>query len=100
MARRESAGGHVKQVEHHDDVLRVDEAYLRRMSINNPDIAALTQEAQNATLSEKNMSVKQAFKLYKKAVLFSICFSSAIVMEGYDVSLCIHFWLRRGIGMA
>jgi SP family general alpha glucoside:H+ symporter-like MFS transporter len=76
----------VEKVVRADNVLRVVDTHMRKMSEANPDITNLTLEAQHATASEKNMSFKQAFKLYKKAMLFSILFSTAIVMEGYGMS--------------
>jgi SP family general alpha glucoside:H+ symporter-like MFS transporter len=81
-SRNNSIVAHVTNVEHHDNVLRVADTNLRKMSVHNPDIAAITIEAKAATESEKAMSLKQAFKLYKKAMMFSVLFSTAIVMEG------------------
>ena len=62
------------------------------MSVANPDLVNLTVEAKQATNSEKTMSFKQAFNLYKKAMLFSVLFSTAIVMEGYDTALIGAFY--------
>lgn len=70
-----------------DNVLRLNDEQVRKMSVNNPNIAAINQEAKQATDREHNMTYKEAFNLYPKAVLFSIAFSTAIVMEGYDLSL-------------
>jgi SP family general alpha glucoside:H+ symporter-like MFS transporter len=91
-SRNNSIAAHVTETEHHDNVLRVKDSEIRRMSINVSDIAALTMEAKQATQSEKNMTVGQAWKLYKKAVMFSILFSTAIVMEGYDIALINAFF--------
>lgn len=77
---------------HHDDVLRATDTNIRKLSVNIPDLADLTLEAKQATESEKNMSLKQAFRLYKKAMLFSVLFSTAIVMEGYDTALIAAFY--------
>ena len=85
--RKHSTPGQVKETVHHDGVLRVDDTHMRRMSLANPEIANLTLEAKQATLSEKNMTLKQALPLYKKAMFFSIVFSTAIIMEGYDTAL-------------
>ena len=43
------------------------------------------QKAKEGTDAEHNMSVREAFKKYPKAVLFSVVYSTAIVMEGYDL---------------
>ncbi|KAN0090475.1 putative maltose permease [Hyaloscypha variabilis] len=49
-------------------------------------------EAKDATENEKSMSIIQAFKTYPKAVMFSMCLSTAIIMEGYDVVLLANFY--------
>lgn len=38
------------------------------------------------------MTVKECLRLYPKAVAFSLIFSTAIVMEGYDTALLGSFW--------
>jgi MFS transporter, SP family, general alpha glucoside:H+ symporter len=75
-----------------DGVLRVDDGAIRRMSVANPDIPTLHQEAKNATANELNMTVREALKLYPKVVIFSVIFSTAVVMEGYDLSLMGSFY--------
>lgn len=58
-----------------------------------PEDAAYRQsDARDATETERHMSIMQAFKLYPKAVGWSILLSTAIVMEGYDVSLLSNFY--------
>jgi MFS transporter, SP family, general alpha glucoside:H+ symporter len=91
-SRNNSITAHVTSTEHHDNVLRVTDTDMRKMSVANPDLAAIVLEAKAATNSEKNMSVRQAWNLYKKAVMFSILFSTAIVMEGYDTALIAAFY--------
>lgn len=44
-------------------------------------------EAKRATEVEHNMSLRQALKTYPHAVGWSILFSTALVMEGYDNAL-------------
>ena len=91
-SRNNSIAAHVTNVEHNDNVLRVRDTHMRKMSVADPNIAALTLEAKAATYSEKNMSLKVALKLYKKAMIFSVIFSTAIVMEGYDTALIGAFY--------
>lgn len=38
------------------------------------------------------MTVKECLRLYPKAVAFSLIFSTAIIMEGYDTALLGSFW--------
>lgn len=91
-SRNNSIVAHVTNVEHHDNVLRVADTTMRKMSVADPNIAAITVEAKAATQSEKTMTLKQAFNLYKKAMMFSVLFSTAIVMEGYDTALIAAFY--------
>jgi MFS transporter, SP family, general alpha glucoside:H+ symporter len=88
--RRRSSVVEVRRAD--DGVIRVDDEAIRRMSVANPDIPQMNQEARNATTNEQNMTVRQALRLYPKAVLFSIIFSTAVVMEGYDLSLMGSFY--------
>ncbi|KAJ8114394.1 hypothetical protein OPT61_g3711 [Boeremia exigua] len=48
--------------------------------------------ARNATEREHSLSLRDAFKLYPKAIGFSLLFSTAIIMEGYDLSLMGSFY--------
>ncbi|KIN00057.1 hypothetical protein OIDMADRAFT_125733 [Oidiodendron maius Zn] len=51
----------------------------------NDDFPHLIKQANHAANAEKSMSIYQAVKAYPKAVIFSIVFSTAVVMESYDV---------------
>ncbi|KAL5342050.1 general substrate transporter [Aspergillus crustosus] len=51
-----------------------------------------SSEAQAALDKEHSMTVLTAFKIYRKAVLWSILMSCAIIMEGYDVVLIGSFF--------
>lgn len=48
--------------------------------------------ARSATDREHNMTVKECLRLYPKAIAFSLIFSTAIIMEGYDTALLGSFW--------
>ncbi|KAK9489576.1 hypothetical protein V1508DRAFT_458411 [Lipomyces doorenjongii] len=52
----------------------------------------LLVEAKDATSFEHQMTPRQAFKIYPKAVGWSILLSLAIVMEGYDTALLGSFY--------
>ena len=65
---------------------------IRKMSVVNPDLPQLLNEANEATETEKNMTILQAFKTYPRAVIFSVILSTAIVMEGYDVVLLANLY--------
>jgi hypothetical protein len=78
--------------EHHDNVLRVADTTMRKTSVASPKILAITLEAKRGTDNEKAMTLTQSFPLYRKAMAWSILFSMAIVMEGYDTSLLESFY--------
>jgi len=65
---------------------------FRKMSVANPNMPSIMHEAKDATENEKSMSIIQAFRTYPKAVMFSMCLSTAIIMEGYDVVLLANFY--------
>ncbi|KAK9251214.1 hypothetical protein V1507DRAFT_482535 [Lipomyces tetrasporus] len=52
----------------------------------------LLSEAKDATAFEHQMTAREAFKIYPKAVMWSVLLSLAIVMEGYDTLLLGSFY--------
>ena len=48
------------------------------------DGRALSVVAAQNTEDEKAMSPREALKVYKKAVLWSLAISTCVIMEGYD----------------
>ena len=59
---------------------------------SNPNGALDDEDVQNATHREHALTLRDAFRLYPKATLFSVIFSTAIIMEGYDLSLVGSFY--------
>ena len=55
---------------------------IRSMSVGHANTGAEQADAKAAFDSEKTMTVRQAIRLYKKAILFSMAMSLAVVMEG------------------
>ena len=49
-------------------------------------------EARNATDREHALTLRDSFRLYPKAIAFSLLFSTAIIMEGYDLALMGNFY--------
>jgi MFS transporter, SP family, general alpha glucoside:H+ symporter len=79
----------VVQVDRADDgVARINDAAMRKLSVTNPDIVQSFEEAKAATAGEHELTIREAVKLYPKAIVFSIIFSTAVVMEGYGESQC------------
>lgn len=52
----------------------------------------IINDAANATETEQKMTVWQGLKTYPKAIGWSVVFSSAIIMEGYDLTALGSFW--------
>jgi SP family general alpha glucoside:H+ symporter-like MFS transporter len=93
QSRRDSRKLSIVPVEtRNDDVLRVHDTNIRKMSVVNPDLADQVADAKAATDREHNMTVRQALRLYPKAIAFSLIFSTAIIMEGYDTALLGSFY--------
>lgn len=83
----------VIQVDRADDgVARINDESMRKLSTVNPAVVAEFQEAKDAANKEHELSIRDAIKLYPKALMFSIIFSTAVVMEGYDLSLTGSFF--------
>ncbi|PNY29695.1 General alpha-glucoside permease [Tolypocladium capitatum] len=74
------------------DVVNVESVALDRAASSDPDFAATIHDAQLATAKEHSMSLWQGLKLYPRAIGWSVLFSTAIVMEGYDVVLMGSFY--------
>lgn len=49
-------------------------------------------EAVAATNREHELTFRDALRLYPKAIMFSLIFSTAIIMEGYDLALIGSFY--------
>jgi SP family general alpha glucoside:H+ symporter-like MFS transporter len=69
----------------HDDA-------MHKTSVDDPEILIIPMEAKEGTDKEKSLSLRQSFPLYKKAMAWSILFSTAIIMEGYDTALLGSFY--------
>lgn len=55
---------------------------------------ALLAKAEMAASESKAMTKRETIKVYKKAVLWSMVLSTALVMEGYDVAIVSEFCRR------
>lgn len=79
----------VVQVQRADDgILRLDDAALRKMSQIDSQIIAEFEEAKQAAEKEHLLTVRDAFKLYPKAVCFSLLFSTAIIVSQQSTFVC------------
>ena len=66
---------------------------LRRTSVDQvKGYTNVINEAELATAKEHSMTLWQGIKLYPKAMGWSVFFSTAIIMEGYDAVLMGSFY--------
>lgn len=61
--------------------IHMDSEQVRRMSVNNPNIVAVAEEAGKAAELEQNQGLWAALKLYRKASGWSILLSTAIISK-------------------
>ncbi len=62
-----------------------NERGLQEHEQNDYDPAALLVQAQASEAADRKLTIWQALRKYKKAVLWSMLLSTALIMEGYDV---------------
>ena len=55
----------------------------------------LSVAAQDVARDEKEMTIREALKVYRKAVLWSLVISTCVIMEGYDTNLLGNFYAYR-----
>ncbi|KAH6844795.1 hypothetical protein B0I37DRAFT_378296 [Chaetomium sp. MPI-CAGE-AT-0009] len=55
-------------------------------------VAPTTSEALNAIKAETQMTLRDTFRLWTKAILFSFVLSLAVIMEGYGTNLMSNFY--------
>ncbi|KAK4496491.1 hypothetical protein PRZ48_012471 [Zasmidium cellare] len=65
---------------------------VEHLAAENTKFATLSVDAKDATEKEHHMTLRQALKLYPKAIAWSIFLSSAVAMEGYDIVLIASFF--------
>jgi SP family general alpha glucoside:H+ symporter-like MFS transporter len=58
---------------------------LKGFDLNNPDIVELIHHAEQSDAADRLLTVRQALKKYKKAVLLAMFLSTSLIMEGYDL---------------
>lgn len=61
------------------------ERELKDVDLSNPETQLLIQQAQESDEADRSLTIWQAVKKYKKACLWAMFLSTALIMEGYDV---------------
>ncbi|KAK8125389.1 MFS transporter- SP family- general alpha glucoside:H+ symporter [Apiospora kogelbergensis] len=67
--------------------VRLDDEVLTRMAAGISNFGDIMHDAHTATEYERNMTLREALRLYPKAIAFSMVLSATLVMEGYDTAL-------------
>ena len=70
----------------------MDNHVASNMAENLKEYGDINSKALRATQYEHNLGAWQAIKMYPKATAFSMLFSLALIMEGYDTSLLGSFF--------
>ncbi|KEF63625.1 MFS transporter, SP family, general alpha glucoside:H+ symporter [Exophiala aquamarina CBS 119918] len=68
------------------------ERELKNFELSNPETITLIQKAQESDAADRQLTIPQALKKYKKAVFWSCLLSTALIMEGYDVVIINSFF--------
>lgn len=93
-ASNTNANHEVSVAAQNDDAIHIDieDSVVQKLADSNPKFVLLSNEAKEASDEEHKMTVRQALKAYPRAVLWSVFFSTAIAMEGYDLVLMSSFF--------
>ncbi|KAI1174551.1 general alpha-glucoside permease [Nemania sp. FL0916] len=65
----------------------IDESVAARIAANVDDFMTLVNEANEANERERDMTLRHAFKVYPKAIGWSMLLSSCLIMEGYQTAV-------------
>lgn len=63
---------------------------LKGIELNSHDAFELIQHAQESDAADRQLTIRQALKKYKKAVFWAMFLSTSLVMEGYDLVIVSH----------
>ena len=58
---------------------------LAGFDLSDPAIIELIHQAQESDAVDRELTIKQALKKYKKAVFWAMLLSTSLIMEGYDL---------------
>lgn len=62
------------------------------LDFDSADTHSLIRQAQEADAADKQLTIKEAIKKYKKACFWAMILSTSLIMEGYDLVIvsCTH----------
>ncbi|EWG48666.1 MFS transporter, SP family, general alpha glucoside:H+ symporter [Fusarium verticillioides 7600] len=74
------------------DNIVVNKHTLEGLDLGDPHTIELIQRAQDGNAADRDLTIRQALKKYRKAVLWSLVLSISLVMEGYDLVMLGSFY--------
>lgn len=98
--RQGAPGHHSSAPATSTEYTQINAAIAAGVANNVNDFIGLVHEANEANERERGMKLRDAFRIYPKAVCWSIILSSSIIMEGYDTAVTGSFnaypsWLNK-----
>ncbi|KAK6080392.1 General alpha-glucoside permease 8 [Seiridium cupressi] len=75
-----------------DDVARLKDEDLNKVLEVEDNLPTMTDGARAAADSERTMTIRHALKTCRKGLFWSLIFTTAIVMEGFDLALLSGFY--------
>jgi predicted DNA-binding protein (UPF0251 family) len=70
---------------HEAKTVVLTEKELGAFRLDDPATIELISRAERSVEADRQLTIRQALKKYKKAVFWALILSTALVMEGYDV---------------
>ena len=67
------------------------EQELKGIELTITEANELIRHAQESDAADRQLSVRQALKKYKKAVFWAMFLSTSLIMEGYDLVIVCDF---------
>lgn len=58
---------------------------LEAFELSNLDVVELIHQAELSDAADRQLTIRQALKKYKKAVFWAMFLSTSLIMEGYDL---------------
>ncbi|KAJ5557156.1 hypothetical protein N7513_002743 [Penicillium frequentans] len=65
---------------------------LEAFELGNPDVVELIHQAEQSDAADRQLTIRQALKKYKKAVFWAMFLSTSLIMEGYDLVIITSFY--------
>ncbi|KAF5009255.1 hypothetical protein FDECE_4548 [Fusarium decemcellulare] len=65
---------------------------LEQLDLDDQRTQELIRRAQESDVADRQLSVRQALKKYKKAVFWALFLSTSLIMEGYDLVIITSFY--------